>query len=178
MMRVKGGVTVKRLRSPDFVRSLKRGADAGVYVGIPADKDKTRSPAEGNHSPDAASRAQGITNAEIGLIMEHGAPEVNIPARPSLVPAIRNMKDKVNKYLRASLKARAQGDEDRAEKILHALGIDAVSAVQAKITSGPFVALKKATLAARRRIGIMGTKPLIATGQFRRAITYVIRKRS
>lgn len=172
---IKGGVVTKRKRSPDLVRSMKAGAERGVYVGIPADKDPARQAA-----PPYETDAQGITNAEIGMIMEHGAPEVNIPARPSLVPAISAMRDRVSGFIKRSLRARAKGDDDRAEKILHALGLTAVAAVQRKITTGPFVPLAPATLAARRRAKKagqpIGTKPLIATGQFRRAITYVIRK--
>jgi hypothetical protein len=50
--------------------------------------------------------------------------------------------------------------------------------VRAFITAGQgFAPLAAATLAARRRKGRTGTKPLIDTGQLRRAITYVLRRK-
>jgi len=48
--------------------------------------------------------------------------------------------------------------------------------VKAKISSGPFKKLADATLAARRRRGRTGTKPLQDTDQLLNSVTYVMRK--
>jgi hypothetical protein len=55
-------------------------------------------------------------------------------------------------------------------------GIIAQNSVKAAIRSGEgFAPLAPATLAARKRAGAKGTKPLIRTGQLLNSITYVVR---
>lgn len=149
--------------------ALPRGE---VLVGIPATKTERRD--------------HGITNAALGYIHETGAPEVNIPPRPFLIPGIREAKDRITVHLAHAARLTLEGDADGAEKAMHRAGIVAASAVKNKITVGPFVPLKPSTIR-RRRIRSAGSKyrrkatgpadvrPLIDTGQLRNSITYVVR---
>lgn len=164
--------------------ALKKLARAHVLVGIPQ---------------STAGRAEGeATNSLLGYVHEHGAPDLNIPARPFLRPGIRDQQTGIANYLRQAAHAAVQGDEARMMQALRGAGETGVKGATQKITNGPFVPLAPRTIAARlrrtqtgrnrlRRMRQAGTdiaqwgaanlKPLIDTGQLRRAITYVIRMR-
>jgi hypothetical protein len=161
-------VTSKRT-SHEFFSTLKRAAERACYVGIPKEDDAPRGDNAEGHEP--------ITNAEIGVIMENGAPEVNIPARPTLIPGLASVKDQMTKVLAGGMKRTMKGDASAIDDALNAVGLIGVSAVKKEITNGDFQSLAEATLAARKRMGFKGTKPLIVTGQFRQSITYIIRRR-
>ena len=168
------GVAVKQtVHYQRLVKGLKTLVKKDVLVGIPAD--------EGGRDTD-------INNAQLGYIHENGAPDVGIPARPSLFPGIRDAKDPIAKYLGVAAKALINGKESKADQALHAAGMLAVSAVQSRIRRGDgFAPLKPSTIR-RRRIRSRGSKyrrkaisasqvtPLIDTGQFIRAFTYIVRK--
>ena len=68
-----------------------------------------------------------------------------------------------------------KGDADAGDKALHSAGLIAQNAVRNKITEGPFVPLAPMTLAKRKARGRTGEKPLIDSGAYRNAQTYVIR---
>lgn len=127
--------------------------------------------------PEAKGQRKGepISNAALAYIHTNGAPEANIPARPFLIPGIKS----VQKETAASFKKAGQAALEGKDftKNLTAIGLRAASAVKKKITDGPFLPLKPGTLAARRRRGRTGTKPLLDTAQMRNAITFVIRKK-
>lgn len=133
-----------------------------VLVGIP----------ESNSGRDAG---EPIANAALLWIHEHGAPEANIPARPSLLPGIRDAQPQITNYLKQAGQAALKGDTARVDRVLHAVGLTAVNSVRRKIQMGPFIPLAPATIAARQARGRTGTKPLLDTGQMRNAITYVLR---
>lgn len=131
-------------------------------VGIPEEKN--------DRNDDS-----GITNAEIGYIHENGAPEVGIPARPHLVPGVAKVQDKIEAGLANAGKLALEGKTEGVMRQLNAIGLIAQSSIRGLITAGLKPPLKPGTIAARRRRGRTGTKPLIDTGQYRNAITYVIR---
>lgn len=168
---MKSGVHMTKDKLSVVMRGLGELPRREVLVGIP----------ELRTQRSTLEEAQPLTNAAIGYIHENGAPEMNIPARPFLLPGIRNARAEIAKYMRQAAEAlMARGQEgamDKAERAMHAAGLVAVNAVQSKITEGPFAPLAPATIAARLRRGRTGTRPLIDTGQLRRAITYVIRNR-
>ena len=139
-----------------------------VMVGIPDAK------AERTAEPDEKRPA---SNALIGYVMENGLPERNIPARPHLVPGVKDAQERTTKYLEQAARAALDGNADKMMQALNAAGLAAQASVRAKITDGPFVALAEATLAERKRAGFKGTKPLIRSGQYRNAISYVVRKK-
>lgn len=137
-----------------------------VLVGIPESSDE-RQP-----EPDDTD---GLNNAEIGYLMENGSPAANIPARPHLIPGVASVDAQIAARYKAGAKAVLDGTQSDLTATHTAVGFVAENAVKRKITQGPFTPLADSTLAERRRRGRTGEKPLIDTGQYRRAITHVIR---
>lgn len=151
---------------PALLKAIKDLTSKEVLVGIP-DINAGRSDDE-DDSP--------ISNAEIGYIMEFGAPKANIPPRPHLIPGIQTAQGKIETRMKKGAESALSGKAD-VDATLTAVGITAENAVKAKITEGPFAPLADATILARQARGRTGTKPLIDTGQYRRAITHVVRKK-
>jgi hypothetical protein len=149
---------------PALLKAIKDLTSKEVLVGIP-------DVAAGRNDADA------ISNAEIGNLMETGSPAQNIPPRPHLVPGVEGARDKIEKRLKAGAEAALSGKASDADATLTAVGILGENAVKAKITDGPFVPLSPKTIAKRKAKGRTGTKPLIDTSQYRRAITHVVRKK-
>jgi hypothetical protein len=150
-------------RTTALIRSL--GKDR-VLVGIPAE-NALRKPEPGEDP--------GVNNAMLGFVHENGSPAKNIPARPFLIPGVQDAREEIGKRLESSARATLSGKTTDADRTLNAVGLIAVNAVRKRIVDGPFTPLKPKTLAARRRKGRTGTKPLIDTGQLKGAITYVVR---
>lgn len=150
-------------KTKQLAKALAELTEKKVYVGIPSDK---------------AAREKGdeVTNVEIGYWMEFGVPENNIPARPFLLPGIRNAETAIANKMKDAGKAALAGKPEDVDAALNAAGLIGQIAVQLKITDGPFTPLADSTIAARKRRGKLSEKPLLNTGQLRRAITYVIRK--
>lgn len=144
---------------PDMLRRMAAVAQRDVLVGIPAGEQ----------------RDDGPTNAEIGYQNEFGSPANNIPARPHLIPGVAAVQDKAVARLTQAASAAATGRISDAERHLHAAGLIAQSSVRRTLTTAAYRPLSERTLAERRARGRTGTKPLIDTGQYRNAITYVVR---
>ena len=144
---------------PDLLRRLASVAQRDVLVGVPAGE----------------ARDDGPTNAEIGYQNEFGSPANNIPARPHLLPGVAAVQDKAAAKLTQAADAAASGRVSDAERHLHAAGLLAQNSVRRTLTTTAYRPLSERTLAERRARGRTGTKPLIDTGQYRRAITYIVR---
>jgi hypothetical protein len=114
-------------------------------------------------------------NALLGYVHEYGSPAQNIPARPFLHPGINNARAGIERHMKKAAQLALLGKSDEVTGELEKVGLIAMVSVQRKINAGPFEPLKPATLAARRRRGRTGTKPLIDTTQLERSITYVVR---
>ena len=156
-------------KSAKISDALGKVASTRVMAGIPAEK--------GLREPDdSGEKASGINNAALMFIHEFGAPEANIPARPVVYPAIRSIQKEVIARLKVIGKLALEGKPDQVDKAFNALGLLAQNAMRKRITEGPFEPLKPSTLATRRARGRKGDRPLIDSGQLRRALTYVIRK--
>lgn len=160
------GVTIKLDITKQVLKSLNSMTRKQVLVGIP---DTTAERLPDPEDPQPAS------NALIGYVMETGSPAKNIPSRPHLVPGVESVEPEIARRYGAGAKAMLDGKADSLDATHTAVGLIAVAAVQRKIDSGPFVPLADATLEARRARGRTGEKPLIDTGQYRRAQTFVIR---
>lgn len=158
---MKSGLTIVKDNYKKVMNTIFKLPTKDVLVGIPADKGQRK--------------GGDLSNAVLGYIHENGAPEVNIPARPFLLPGVRDACEQITKLFKTGGQAALKGDEEGMNKALHAAGLVAMSSVQRRITNGPFLPLKPSTLRARQRRGRTGTKPLIDTGQLRRSITYVVR---
>jgi hypothetical protein len=148
------------------LKSMRGLTDKRVLVGIPSSTTDRR--------PDP-DEPQSLTNAEIGYIMENGAPEANIPARPWLKPGVEDAEDAIAKRYEAGAKAVLDGRVADMDTIHGQVGLIAQNSVRKKITDGPFAPLAERTLAGRRARGRTGEKPLIDTGQLRNATTFVVR---
>ncbi|MGO4171560.1 hypothetical protein [Bosea sp. TAF32] len=157
-------VKITKDRVPELVKAIRELTSKEVLVGIP-DTDAGRD----DKDP--------ISNAEIGYLMETGSPVQNIPPRPHLVPGVEAASQKIEKRMRAGAEAALAGKKSDVDAILTAVGITAENAVKARISDGPFAPLSPKTLAKRKAKGRTGEKPLIDTGQYRRAITHVVRKK-
>jgi hypothetical protein len=160
---ISSGIVIVKDKTLAVAASIKALANQQVLVGVP--------------SSTAGRTDVPITNAVIGYLMEHGSPSQNLPARPFLVPGVRNAMPDVRKRLRAAATTALSGRPDAVDKALHAVGLVAVNSVRKKITDGPFMPLAPSTIAQRQARGRTGDRPLIDTGQLRQSITYVIRKR-
>jgi len=175
--------TVVQDHTAELMRSIRQLVKREVLVGIPSDKT------------ERMAQGEAINNATIGYIMEHGSPAKNIPARPHLIPGIANARPAILERFEKAARAGLQGDVAEADRQLSAAGMLAASSVKALITAGLSPALADATLAsrvrrnraakgaaaelARRAQGIAPgsdlAKPLIESGQYRNAITYVLK---
>ena len=184
-------LTVTRDLTKSMAKAIAALAENRVYAGVPA---TTAGRKEDEGGP--------VNNAELMYIHENGAPEVGIPARPVVHPAIAKARASIVATLHATGKSALSGRTEAVFKGLTAVGLIAQDAMRDRITTGPFVPLSPKTVAARarkrgtkRRKGeqqylnliaggatpaeaqtAAGIKPLIDTGQLRRALTYVIRK--
>ncbi|MCJ2023928.1 hypothetical protein [Methylobacterium sp. J-067] len=148
--------------SRDFLRAVEKW----VLIGISA---------ESMHPGEKGEAS--INNAALGYLFEYGQPEMNLPARPHLIPGVDSIRDAAVQILAAGVRQALQGDLSAPERALNKVGIIGTSAVQAKIIEGDFAPLSPRTIKGRLRRGRTGTKPLIDTGAYRRAFTYTIQPR-
>lgn len=158
---MKKGMTVTRDEVENLLKNVQSMTGKQVLIGIPAEKD--------------SRRGAPIGNAGIGFIQENGSPANNIPARPFLVPGVRQATPMAIKELQ---KAAVDGLQDplAVDRGLNAAGLIAQAAVKNRIrNSVGFAPLASSTIAARRARGAVGTKPLIRTGQLLNSITYVVK---
>lgn len=121
------------------------------------------------------ARSDGmLTNALIGYVHEFGVPG-KIPARPFLLPAMRQKRSQVQATMREGLRV-ALGIAGDPRAINRAMGqCGALIRDQAKANIREqvgFEALAPETLRARARNGFKGTKALIRTGQLMGAIQF------
>lgn len=167
---MKNGVTVTKDITKKVLGAVLALPSRNVYVGVPA--------AKGYRRPEPGEVGEPANNAQIGYWMEFGAPEANIPARPHLLPGIRMARDKIIAYFKVAGNAAMDFDAARMDRALNAAGLVSVSAVRKMIRDGNFIPLAPATLAARRRRGRTGTKPLLDTGNYWQSLTYVVGNQS
>lgn len=184
-------VTIKRNDLPNLVRAIRQLADTHVMVGIP--RETTARSADAN---------EPMTNAEIGYVQEHGAPETNLPPRPHLYPTVRENRQVIVNALRIAGRAALTGDLPKMEQTLERLGLRMQTAVRRKIVAVLPPPLAEATVRgriARRKSASWRRKrtaeveaniaagnapgegiftPLIDTGNYLAHITYVVRSRS
>lgn len=158
------GVKVTRDRIASVIKAVSDLATKDVLVGIP-----DSAPERKDDEP--------ISNAQIGYIQENGAPGANIPARPWLVPGVRDAQDRIADRLGKGAKAALNG-QDQADQTLHSAGLIGQNAARAKINSNIQPKLADSTLAARRARGVTRTNTLVDTGQLRNSVTYVVRKKT
>jgi hypothetical protein len=159
------GVTVTKDATSSLLKDIKRLTQTQVLVGVP---DTT----SGRQDP-----GQPITNASVGYINEFGSPARNIPARPHLIPGVRDaMADTIPRIMQKGAERVLAGQSDAVDKTMNGVGLTAQAAVRRKITDVLSPPLAPRTLAGRQARGHKGETPLIDTGQYLRSITHVLRR--
>lgn len=120
--------------------------------------------------PEGSASREGddLNNPTIAYIHEYGAPAANIPARPFLIPGVRNSLPQVEKIMKAGAIDALDG-KSSAKGTMRQVGLVAQGAVQQKISDGPFVPNKPETI---RRKG--SNKPLIDRGELRKSVNFVV----
>lgn len=171
--------------------AVKAVRELDVLVGIPQEKN---------------SRPGTISNAELAFIHTHGArtkamakdmeenmskgvsygkaydlyisskgsPLHRIPPRPIIEPAIENSKQQIGEMLKKPMQKALDGDKQGAIEALEKVGMQGQNIVRAWFTN------PKNNWAPNspETIKLKGSdKPLIDTGELRKSITYVVRKR-
>lgn len=163
-MTTRTGVRVTTDRVASVLALVKRASRMQVLIGIPY--DHTARPGD-----------VGVSNAMIGHINEFGSPTQNIPARPHLVPGVFAARAKSIEILKNGLIAEAMGTPEALDKAMHGAGLTAVSSVKLLIRGRLVPKLADYTIERRLEKGRTGDLPLIDTGQYINAITYVIRRK-
>lgn len=123
---------------------------------------------------EARSDAEGLSNAQIGYLLETGSPAMNLEPRPHLVPGIEAVQDIIGQQLAKAVDAALNGNQQRMYFYLNTAGMKATMSVKNLINAGDFAPLKPLTILQRQRRGRKSIKPLVDTGQYRNAHTYVI----
>lgn len=189
-MSFKSGVTTRVDNAQAILDALRSLTKKDVLVGIP--------------SEDSEREDVPFGNAGIGYVNEYGSPAQNIPPRPHLIPGVKSVEEQTVPQLKAAAQAALDGNAAGAERALNRAGTLAANGVRRYMTITGFTPLADSTVEARARRGRKGAKaelarrsadgklnatnpdsgqlisnenvrPLIDTGQYRRAITYVVR---
>lgn len=181
------GVKITRDKVADVLAAVKTLTRLEVLVGIPGEN------AERDTTPGA--KPSPISNVWLGYVHEFGSPKHNIPARPFLVPGVRDAMPTLLPMLKKAGELALDFKEPGAvTQQLVKVGLAAASAVQMKITTGPFQPIADATKRARlyrkasyRNASAMQKHrmmekwlggdftPLVDTGAMRQAVTFVVR---
>lgn len=197
---------VKKDITKEVMKQIEELGNQRVLVGIPAAKTARNDTSKSNnavigyvmefggHIPHPGG-TKYITNAVIngkfvgtrfvsndfkGKTKKTKAHYIDIPARPFLIPGIKQSLEKVEKVMMQTLKATFKNPDKKDYFIklgLNKAGMLASGEVKKYMTHGSFEPLAKSTIAARLRRGRTSEKPLIDTSQLRNAVTYVLRKK-
>ena len=187
------GVKIKK--GPQSLQQLRESLmlllDVEVLAGFP--EETTERPDD----PDDPEAKKGITNAALAYIHDQGQPEVNIPQREFMAPAMHDAQGEIADGLSAVLvEVVNKGAGPLAvEQGMHRVGSIAQLAIQNKINEGIDPPLADSTVRARARKGRKGAKeelanrrkglppskdlakPLVDTGELLKAANYAIRSR-
>lgn len=146
---------VKRLK--EVMKRAEQLNRIQLVVGIPSDENSRK-------------ESTGITNAELGVIHEFGAPEKGIPERSFMRSTASEEAENLGQLGNARIAEFLKGQKS-AHDAFADVGAYLQGKIVEKITDGDFVANKEET--AKRK---KSSKPLIDTGQLRASITYEVRE--
>ena len=178
---MKSGVVKVEDNVLKFRKRLNALTEKAVYVGVPASK--------------APRQDDIMNNATLAYIHDKGSPAANIPARPFMQPGIEAVRDRINNLLKKGAAGALHGDTEAVDRAFNQAGLIAQASIRGKINEGIPPPLATSTLMGRISAGtsVQGAKdelarrlkgdapsteyakPLIATGQLRNSISYVIR---
>lgn len=129
-------VIIEEDNSKQLLAAIDELTHLSVLVGIPADSAER-------------SGSSRINNATIGYIQETGSPINNIPARPFLLPGVKNSVDKWMPQMEAAGRLALSG-KGSPQGNLEKAGTIAATAVQKMIKDGLQPPLAESTVIARR----------------------------
>ena len=183
------GVKVTKDRSAAIVSAFEELARTRVLVGIPEDT--------------AARKDGSVSNAQLAYWFENGTQ--TMPARPSFVPGVEAARQQTIGGMQNAAKAALDGNLAKAGQHLNAVGLLNRNSIVERINSNIPPPLSPKTVAARsvgfgrrrrmsKKRGISvtalareeialgehgaagGVIALVASGQFRAAVTWVLKK--
>jgi len=162
------GMKVTKDRVAQVSKALREMTLNHVLIGVPSDKAARK--AGEDHGP--------MDNPTIGYMNENGSAAANIPPRPHLIPGVEAVSERTSQILAKGAKEALEGNEGAVDKAMNSAGLVAQASVKNTLKAGAgWAPLADSTIAARKKRGFAGEKPLIWTGQYMNSITYVIRKR-
>lgn len=141
-------------------KSIKELKKIDVFVGVPQE--------------EAGREQNGITNAELLYIHTNGSLTNNIPPRPIVEPAIQDSKEEIGTLLKEAILKALEGDTDGAMAGMERAGTQGENAVKGWFTN-PKNNWAENAESTKKRKG--SSKPLIDTGQLRKSITHVVKKK-
>lgn len=141
------GVRVTKQSWQGVLENVQLLAGLEILVGFPEDTSKR------DEDPTDDPEKRGITNAALGYIHDNGAPEVNIPARPFMSPAMEENEEKIRKAMSGALKQAMKGDAVKMEQAMIAAGLVTKLGIQKKINEGIPPPLSEYTLKKRAARG-------------------------
>lgn len=154
----------KQLNKPVLLalKNMQKIKQVDVLVGIP--QAKSSRPSDG----------EKINNAELLFIHTHGSPLRGIPARPVLEPALEEKTTRLTiiQYLKRAIEYYLNDDLVKMKKELERAGMIGQNAARGWFVNpnNGWAPNKPATIKAKG-----SDRPLIDTGEMRKAITYVVR---
>ena len=159
-------VTTTTDRTAQIQQALKDLGEMDVLVGIP--QEKTTRPGD------------PVTNAELAFIHTNGSPIRNIPARPFIEPAIEDDRENIASLMSEAIQAALNGNMLEANQKLEQAGMRGQAVSQAWFEDkgkNKWLGNSPGTKARKLKKRSTEPKPLIDTGEMRKSITYVIRRK-
>lgn len=186
-------VAVTKDLTGDLKKSLEELSKKKVCIGIPQEDTATRESNQNEHITNAQLlyiHSNGIrdntmiksmqhdinsgtpySRAYEFYVQEHGSPLWQSPPRPVLAPAIENSKEKIADQMKNAFKSVLEGSNPTDE--LGKVGMLGQNICRAWFTDPSNKWAANSPLTVKRK---GSDKPLIDTGELRKAITYVLKE--
>jgi hypothetical protein len=150
-------------KTKDTMKYMNDVKGIAVLVGIPQER---------NARPEDGS----ITNAELLFIHTNGSPKMHIPARPVIEPAVEDDKVVISNLLGEAVKALLDGNKTLMREYLEKAGLEGQGASQDWFDNpkNNWPPNSPSVIKAKEKKGSTDPKPLIDTGELRKAITYIV----
>lgn len=145
----------------DVLKGLNTIRKLEIYVGFPK-------------SEKGRKEGGPLNNVTLAMIHDNGLG--HNPKRSFMRPGIEENKSEINKYLFLGSRSCVLGQVGEGKKNFTKAAMKAQFGIIKYINDGRVMPpLANSTIIARRRVGIKGTYPLLATKQMRIAVKYVIK---
>lgn len=181
----KNAASVILNKLPGLLTSMGTLTQQELFVGVPQDKTSRK------------DEKAAMNNATLAYIHDNGSPAQNIPARPFMRPGIEAASGQVSQRFKAAAQQALHNESQAVSSNLNAAGLIAQTSIKNTINEGIAPPLSDATLKGRIRNktavkgakmelanraagnapGIGFAKPLVATGQLRNSISYILREK-